>query len=160
MPFFFVPSPVSCKVKEPSFTHPEYNWPWKGNPEWGIHATDPIPGTSHLDGRITMMSNQMMEFYGVIPDTLEEYVPASQFVQAQAKKFFVELFRQRRPFTSGILWWNMMDGWPQISDAIVDYFFTKKLAFDYLKQSHQDICLILCEPDAWNCRPTNSSGSL
>ncbi len=134
------------------FTHPEYNWPWKGNPEWGIHATDPIPGTSHLDGRITMMSNQMMEFYGVIPDTLEEYVPASQFVQAQAKKFFVELFRQRRPFTSGILWWNMMDGWPQISDAIVDYYFTKKLAFDYLKQSHQDICLILCEPDAWNCR--------
>ena len=32
---------------------------------------------------------------------------------------------------AGILWWNVLDGWPQFSDAVVDYYFGKKLAYHY-----------------------------
>ena len=30
-----------------------------------------------------------------------------------------------------MLWWNVIDGWPQFSDAIVDYYFGNKLAYHY-----------------------------
>ena len=39
-----------------------------------------------------------------------------------------------------------MDGWPQFSDAIVDYYFNKKLAYQYIKRSQQDIILMFKEP--------------
>ena len=47
--------------------------------------------------------------------------------KAEAKKFFIESARLRKWRTSGILWWNVIDGWPQFSDAVVDYYFGKKL---------------------------------
>ncbi|MBO4345794.1 MAG: hypothetical protein J5833_08555 [Victivallales bacterium] len=43
----------------------------------------------------------------------------------------------------------MIDGWPQISDAIVDYYFRKKLAYPVLKRCHRPLCLIMAEPSAW-----------
>lgn len=142
------------------FISPENLWPWQNNPEWGIHATDPIPGISRLDGRITMMAKQIQEMFGDIPDNIQDFALASQFVQAEAKKYFVELFRQRKPHTGGILWWNMIDGWPEISDAVVDYYFTKKLAFHFLKRVHRPLCMIMCEPEAWNCRVIMCNDSL
>lgn len=44
----------------------------------------------------------------------------------------------------------MLDCWPQISDAVVDYYFHKKLAFYYIKRSQQPICLICDEPKDWH----------
>jgi len=49
---------------------------------------------------------------------------------------------------TGILWWNLIDGWPQISDAVVDYYFQKKLAFDWIRRSQQPLLLMLAEPAA------------
>ena len=134
------------------FISPDKLWPWYDNPEWAIHATDPIPGVSHIDGRIKMMADQTLEVFGKIPDNLDDFAFASQFVQAEAKKFFVENFRLRKGRTGGILWWNMMDGWPQISDAIVDYYFTKKLAYYFLKRVHKELCVMMSEPDSWHCQ--------
>jgi len=96
------------------------------------------------------MANQVLELFGEIPKDLETFAVASQIVQAEAKKFFVEIFRQRKWCTSGILWWNMIDGWPQISDAVVDYYYAKKLAYHYLKRVHRPLCIIVCEPGAWD----------
>lgn len=31
-------------------------------------------------------------------------------------------------------------GCPQFSDAVVDYYFTKKLAFSYIKRSQNPLC--------------------
>jgi beta-mannosidase len=42
-----------------------------------------------------------------------------------------------------------MDGWPQFSDAIVDYYFRKKLAYDFIRVSQQPLCLMLREPENW-----------
>ena len=47
---------------------------------------------------------------------------------------------------SGILWWNVIDGWPQFSDAIVDYYFGKKLAYHYIRRVQRPVCVIVGEP--------------
>ena len=49
---------------------------------------------------------------------------------------------------TGILWWNLRDGWPIISDAVVDYYFRKKLAYHYIKRVQADVCAICQEPEA------------
>ena len=36
-----------------------------------------------------------------------------------------------------------MDCWPQISDAVVDYYFCKKLAYFYIRRSQQPVCLMM-----------------
>ena len=40
-----------------------------------------------------------------------------------------------------------MDGWPQVSDAIVDYYYVKKLAYHYIKRIQQPVCLMFDEPE-------------
>ncbi|MGI6459653.1 MAG: glycoside hydrolase family 2 protein [Candidatus Hydrogenedentales bacterium] len=77
------------------------------------------------------------------PSTLEAFVLASQIVQAEAKKYFIESTRQRKWRTSGILWWNLLDGWPQFSDAVVDYYFGKKLAYWYIRRVQPPVCVML-----------------
>ncbi|MGI6538426.1 MAG: hypothetical protein ACOX22_08905 [Caldicoprobacterales bacterium] len=47
---------------------------------------------------------------------------------------------------------NMIDGWPQFSDAVVSYDFGKKLAYHYIKRSQQPICLMMSEPESWHVK--------
>jgi beta-mannosidase len=80
---------------------------------------------------------------------LEDFVFASQVSQAEAMKYFIERFRTGKEGwrRTGIIWWNLMDGWPQLSDAVVDYYFAKKLAFDFIRRSQQDVCVMVREPE-------------
>ena len=50
-----------------------------------------------------------------------------------ALKYWIELSRSRKGRTWGLLWWNLRDGWPIISDGVVDYYFGKKKAYDAIK---------------------------
>ena len=61
-------------------------------------------------------------------------------------KFFIELFRLARWRRTGIIWWNLIDGWPQMSDAVVDYYFEPKLAYETIARCQQHLCLMLSEP--------------
>ncbi len=128
------------------FISPESMWPYQDNREWLMHSSSVKleQGDPH-HYRIELMARQVREMFGFVPDNLEEYVKASQISQAEAFKFFIEFFRGRKWRTSGIIWWNLMDGWPQFSDAVVDYYFDKKLAYDYIKISHQHVCIIIKE---------------
>ena len=92
------------------------------------------------------MSNQIKELFGHVPDDLESFALASQIAQAEALKFFIESTRLRKWRTSGILWWNVIDGWPQFSDAVVDYYFGRKLAYHYIRRCQKPVCLIIGEP--------------
>jgi beta-mannosidase len=121
-----------------------------GNPEWLLHATSPVPGVDIYDYRIELMRKQVREFFGTEPSTLEEFVAQSQYTQAEAKKFFIEMFRAAKWRRTGILWWNLIDGWPQFSDAVVDYYFRPKLAYHHIKRSQQKLCLVVTEPTSWN----------
>ena len=50
---------------------------------------------------------------------------------------------------TGVIWWNLLDGWPQVSDAVVDYYFTKKRAFDVIRRCQRPLCLMLDEVRDW-----------
>lgn len=36
-----------------------------------------------------------------------------------------------------------MDNWPQFSDAVVDYYFRKKIAFWYIQAAQQQVCFMM-----------------
>ena len=102
--------------------------------------------------RNELMSNQVKTLFGSVPDTLEEFALASQISQAEAKKYFIENTRIQKGNRTGILWWNLIDGWPQISDAVVDYYYCKKLAYYYIKRVQQPLCMIMGECNGWQNR--------
>lgn len=128
------------------FITPERVWPYFNNPEWILHSSD----QKGNDARVMLMHNQVIQLFGEVPTNPDEYVIASQISQAEAKKFFIERIRVGRPLKSGVIWWNLLDGWPQMSDAVVDYYFTKKLAYSYIKRSQAPFTIIASEIKDWN----------
>jgi len=134
------------------FIEPAHLWPWQGNEQWITHAADPVPGGSLYKYRIQLMADQIGELFGWAPDNLADFALASQISQAEAKKFFIELCRQRKWRTTGIIWWNLIDCWPQFSDAVVDYYFARKLAYWYIRRVQQPVCVVVAEPEDWHCR--------
>jgi beta-mannosidase len=136
------PSPESLR----RFLSPEKLWPYADNEEWLLHATSPIPGVDLYDYRVELMANQVRVLFGEVPDNLEEFAFASQASQAEAVKFFIEMFRAAKWRRTGILWWNLMDGWPQFSDAVVDYYFGRKLAYGFIRRAQAPLLVMLREP--------------
>ena len=117
----------------------------KWNEQWLTKSCRSTPDDKTTMGRNDLMVNQVKAFFGECPDDLDGFILASQITQAEAMKFFVELFRQQKGHKQGILWWNIRDGWPILSDAVVDYYFDKKLAFYYLQRVQQNVQAICCE---------------
>lgn len=133
--------PGASSVRQ--FIDEEFWWPWRDNPQWKIHNTYHWRHDDVDRDRIKLMADQVRELFGTVPETLEDFALASQITQAEAKKYFVESARLRKWRTSGVLWWNLLDGWPQFSDAVVDYYFRRKLAYEYLRRVQQPVCVIV-----------------
>ncbi len=149
------PSPKSLRrfISEEKLFSARDNKTWQcieNNDEWLIHSSSPEADLgAPYSYRIRLMADQVVTLFGEsVPFTLEDFAKASQISQAEAKKFFIERCRTAKWRKTGILWWNLIDGWPQISDAVVDYYFTKKLAYSYIKRSQAPVCIIAAEPDA------------
>jgi len=148
------------------FLTPESLWPaqpkpWDDNPEWFLHAScftakkgDPWAG------RNAMMARQIAEMWGAIPEDLDEFILASQLVQAEAFKFFIEMARLRKWERTGVIWWNLLDGWPQFSDAVVDWYWGKKLAYHWIKRAQRPLHLMFREPESWNIALVAGNDSL
>lgn len=121
------------------------------DPHWLVHAAgyDTSPNSAYAY-RIPLMTRQVERLFGDAPSDINRYALESQISQAEAKKFFVEHFRIGKWYRTGILWWNIIDGWPQISDAVVDWYGTKKLAYYYLGTSQTPFCMMMDEPDENN----------
>ena len=99
--------------------------------------------------RNRLMADQVKLMFGIEPDSLEQFSFLSQFTQAEAKKFFIERARIGKWRRTGLIWWNMLDGWPQISDSVVDWYFEKKRAFNAISRVQQPICVMLDEVSGW-----------
>ena len=127
------------------FITPERVWPYRNNPEWILHSSD----QDGRDHRVMLMEYQVEQLFGELPSTPEDYILASQISQAEAKKYFIERIRTGRPEKTGIIWWNLLDGWPQMSDAVVDYYFEKKLAYGYIKRSQAPFIVAAGEISSW-----------
>ncbi len=152
-------SPESMK----RYMRPEQLWHWRKYPDdpnktrtakddWTCHAAcaalDGVDGNIY---RIKLMSDQVKTLFTNFREDeagqgLERFAKASQISQAEAKKYFIERFRVTKWRRTGIIWWNLIDGWPQFSDAVVDYYGVKKLAYHYIKRSQQQLCMIFDEP--------------
>ncbi len=122
-------------------------WPWQGNEQWLTHAVRPHRSLTDYNYRIPLMAKQAAVLFGKAPETLDDFILASQISQAEAKKFFIERFRSAKWERTGILWWNLRDGWPEISDAVVDYYGGRKLAYEVIKRVQADVCAICGEAE-------------
>ena len=123
-----------------------YPWPDRAekfsfNPEWQCKATVAYPEQGpggDGNGRNALMPKQAEIMFGRTPENLADFVDASQHAQAEALKTWIELSRSRKGRTWGLLWWNLRDGWPILSDGVVDWYFGKKQAYAAIKKSSQD----------------------
>ena len=138
------PSPDSLA----EFLPAEKLWPMD-NRAWAIHSTEDVRIESRLGGRNRLMADQVRLLCRQEPDGLNEFARISQLSQAEAVKFFIEHTRSLKWRRSGIIWWNMIDCWPQISDAVVDYAYRKKLAYDWIRRAQQPRIAMMDEVSGW-----------
>lgn len=146
--FHACPSPQSVK----EFIEPAHLWPGWEDEQWLLHASSPeTTASGPFTYRIPLMKTQVYNLCGQVPDTLEKFALYSQISQAEALKLFIETFRTDMGNKTGIIWWNLLDGCPQFSDAVVDFYFRKKLAYFYLQAVQQPILLAVQkqESDCW-----------
>ncbi len=143
------PSPETLDKILPKASQPDYgDGTLCTNPDWLVHAASPETDPKGCYAyRIPLMTRQVERLFGKAPADIRTYALESQISQAEAMKFFVEHFRIGKWYRTGIIWWNVIDGWPQISDAVVDWYGTKKLAYFYLKTVQTPFCLMCDEPD-------------
>lgn len=139
-------APALSSIKK--FLSPEHFVLDEDDPEWDFHASNPFGKESVLGYRRHVIGNQIRNYFTVPAQSVEDYVKKSQIFQAEAIKFLLETARLK-PGCNGIIWWNMIDGWPQFSDSVVDYYYRKKLAFFYAKRCHSPFYLCMTEPDFW-----------
>jgi beta-mannosidase len=132
----------------------EYVYPWtsdgKWNEEWQAKAVIPHPDAPYTVTRNDLMTKQVKLVFGDCPKDLDRFIFASQAVQAESLKFFVEFWRMDKFRKTGIIWWNLRDGWPIISDAIVDFYNSKKLAYYYIRQVQHNACVMVGDPQDGN----------
>ena len=60
------------------------------------------------------MADQVQEFFGIVPQNLEHFSLLSQIVQAEAMKHFIENFRAAKWEKTGLIWWNLVEGWAEL----------------------------------------------
>jgi len=130
-------------------------YPWtrdfEWNDQWLTKSVRKLPLSESTKGRNDLMLNQIRSLFGAVPRDLDTFILASQSVQAEAMKYFVEFWRAGKFDRSGIIWWNLRDGWPIISDSVVDYYNSRKLAFYFLKNVQTTVCLLVNDPVEGRC---------
>lgn len=117
------------------------------NLHWLAHTSEAqADGEISYKYRFFLPIKEVKKLFGSVPCELDGYIAATQISQAEALKYFIECFRTKKWDRTGILWWNLLDGWPQISDAAVDWYFNEKLAYKLIKRSQAPLCLMFDEP--------------
>ena len=118
--------------------------------------------TSSISTTLVLLLLGMVVFFVLSANNLSTYVRenigftilvSDDMKEPEALKFQIESVRLSEICT-GILWWNAIDGWPQSSDAVVDYYYRKKLAYYYIKRSQSPFLICCTEPNPWESKIT------
>lgn len=131
------------KMFDKDFVYPWKKGTFEWNDEWQTKASRYHQFSNRTITRNDLMTKQVKALFGDIPANLDRFIFASQSVQAEAMKFFVEFWRMNKFRKTGIIWWNVRDGWPMVSDAVADYYNSKKMAYYYIKQVQTDACVMI-----------------
>ena len=118
------------------------------NLDWQLKAVNASLDASKKGAwdRNNVMVRQVEYVFGTASTNLEDFVWQSQFAQAEGLKYITELFRSRKfDRFNGLLWWNLRDGWPVVSDAVVDYWNGKKMAYGFLKTVQRDAVVLVTD---------------
>ncbi len=116
-------------------------------PSWLAHQTSMELNEGNVFGyRIRLMTNQVQHMFSDMPLDLDTYARMSQASQAEAFKYFIERFRVSKWRRTGIIWWNLLDGWPQVSDAVVGYDYMPKLAYHFIKRIQKPCHMAFTDP--------------
>ncbi|MBN1418500.1 MAG: hypothetical protein JXP34_06955, partial [Planctomycetes bacterium] len=114
--------------------------------EW-IHACGGLPD------RLDAIERAVVAYFGEVPAAISDFVEASQTVQAEALKLWIEAARRRKVpgggawEASGVLVWHLLDAWPQISEALVDVRLRRKLGFQYVARSFAPVQFVVGDLD-------------
>lgn len=111
--------------------------------EYRLHGTAPeLSKKAWYDHKVPCACLFASEMFSPLSEDLETFVLQSQYTQAEAYKTWVENARVKG--LGGILLWNLLDGWPQVSEAMVDYYWQKKASFSFVKNAQRPVSVILC----------------
>ena len=140
--------PVRASLEE--MLDPEYVNPWtKGhewNDEWMVKTAQLFPWDKSPGG-LNGMLEEINTMFTAAPDNLDDLIVASEAVQGEALKFWVDSWRIRKGERWGINIWSFHDGWPLISYGMVDYYNRKKLSYDYVQEAMRDVQAICGEAE-------------
>ena len=122
---------VSCPDKEvlSQFLRQEEMWP-TDNKVWWYHSSD-----TRFEGsrsRIQALHQGIKNNGKPEPKNIDEFIKYTQKVQAEALVEWINV-AAKNPECGGILFWNLCDCWPQISDSVIAYPCKPKLAYEGLR---------------------------
>lgn len=74
----------------------------------------------HLRGE-SLIEEYMRRDFGMVPDSLEDFIYLSQVQQARGIAMGIRAQRRKMPYCMGSLYWQLNDCWPAISWSSIDY---------------------------------------
>lgn len=73
-------------------------------------------------------------------ESLEDFIKASQFLQAEGLRYVIEANRRRKFKNSGSIVWQYNEPWPNVSGTyLVDYYGKAKMAYYWVKNAYAPI---------------------
>ena len=151
----FMGLPETASLEQMFGEGPKSWWPPRDE-RWLVHATDPsVDWRSSFWARAKKTFERAAEYVDLggpwEEAPIDDVVLASQVVQAEGFKSAIERARHAvSPERSGLIWWNLVDGWPQVSDSVVDYYGCKKIAYDFITRVQTPLLVSLL---AWPRSP-------
>ncbi len=80
------------------------------------------------------------------PNSLEEFIEATQRMQAHILKTSIERWRRMKFTKGGFAIWQLNDPWPAVTWSLVDYFGRPKLSYHALKMSMAPLAVAIFYP--------------
>lgn len=78
-------------------------------------------------------------FFGKISN-LEDYVFASQFIQAEGIRYIIDCNRRRAFYNGGTILWQLNEPSPNVScTSVIDYYLREKQAYNAVKKAFQPV---------------------
>lgn len=84
------------------------------------------------------------DIFGTL-DNLDDFVLASQFIQAEGIRYIIESNRRRKFVNSGSIIWQFNEPWPNIScTSLVEYHKRPKMAYYWVCNSYEPVHVSFC----------------